>query len=337
MRISDKENGLEWSRIENNLSKLTNRNDNILKLNEVKYQDGNISNGFESDIPTDHAIKQMFSKLGMPRSYFKNLHDKGYYDLVKEHFDFNKDKLDKNIMLRKATYKDNDFERRVIRAVLSESYSPLNNDDLVQILKRILENTNYKITFYSNDWETMMLRIIFEDSRDKIEAEEGDVLQTGIVVVNSEVGTAGVLIAPTVLRLVCNNGLTAWSTIESDRFYRRHVGITKRKMVAFASDAIVAARKEGLERAKMLKETVGKELPDNKTKNEIIEDILKNKNINKSIIKQAQEVIEEDYKDRNDMYAVINSITRVARDLENTEQKLQVEKTVGDYVHNIAA
>lgn len=337
MRISSREKDIGWDRIEEHLSRMTNKEDKIVNIGEVEYENGNIFTGVENITLTDYAVKQMFSKLGMPRSYFKDLHDKGFYDMVKNHFDFNKDKMDKDIMLRKATYSSNDFKRKIIRAVLSNSYSPLNNDDLTYILRQTLNDIDYRIVMYSNDYTTMMMRIIFEGNINKVEAEEGDVLQTGMVVVNSEIGTSGVLIAPMVLRLVCNNGMTAWSTIESDRFYRRHVGMTRKKIVAFASDAIIAARQEGLKRAKMLKETVGKELPNNTDKKEMIETILKNSNVNKSIVKQAQDVIEERYQDRDDMYAVVNSITRVARDIEDTEQQLQVEKTVGDYVHNIAA
>lgn len=339
MEIKSKEESLGWDRIERHLDSVENE-DSIMRLNDIVYNQGKVGTVFDKGYETtDHAINQLFRKLGMPSRYFKNLHDKGFYDLVNEHIVFNKGRFkDKNIMLRKAKFHNRGkYENEVIRAILSDSYSPLDNKPLVKILQETLQNTNYKITYYKNNWKTMMLRILFSDKADTVEVEEGDVLQTGILVVNSEVGTAGVLIAPTVLRLVCSNGLTAWNTIENDRYYKRHVGLNRRKMLSFAQNAIISARKEALKRAKLLKNTSGQELPDDTTKQEMIEEILDTNNIKKNIIEQAQEVIEERYSDRNDMYSVVNSITRVARDLENTEDRLEVEKTVGDYIHKIAA
>lgn len=339
MEVTAKENGINWDRIEDNLSMLKDRQDDIIEAKNVQYDEGRIGTHYSwGHTPTDHAMKQLFRKLDMPSTYFSELHNEGDYHLVEQHVEHNKFRLeDKKLMLRRAKFEHNGYEESVVRAVLSDSYSPLDNDTLVEIVRQTLSSVNYKITHYKNDWNTLMLRILFEDKLDKVEVEEGDILQTGITVVNSEVGKAGILIAPTVLRLVCNNGMTAWDTIENDDYYRRHVGLSETKIAAFARDAVVAARKEGLERAKMLKETAGKKLPEDVTGNEMIENILDNKNIRKSIIEQAQEVLEERYEDRNDVYSVVNSITRTARDLENTEDRMEVERTVGDYVHEMVA
>ena len=42
MRISSKEKGLEWDKIENHLSKMKNKEDLIMNIGEIEYINGNL-------------------------------------------------------------------------------------------------------------------------------------------------------------------------------------------------------------------------------------------------------------------------------------------------------
>jgi hypothetical protein len=54
------------------------------------------------------------------------------------------------------------------------------------------------------------------------EVQEGDVVQSGVTITNSEIGNGSLIIQPFIYRLVCTNGMVAPRYL--NRFYSKHVG-----------------------------------------------------------------------------------------------------------------
>lgn len=321
-----------WQEIYKDLKRVTDKKDFFFKREVVSYDEGNIvalKNNFEEfEQPiTTHAFYQLLQKANMPRRYFERLRQERQHRLIRNNVTYNMTKKDpdKKLFIRTANI---DGDKKV-RAVLSDKYSAIENEELLEIIYENIEDEG-SITSYYNDFKTMFLRIVFEKIDHK-QAYVGDELACGILITNSEVGTCGIRIAPTVLRLVCNNGMTAWKTLgNKNNYYRKHIGLDKDELYDFAAVAINKAKKKATEQSKLLKKSKETKLEKGET---VIENILKDKNITKSIVEKTKEIWNTEWDSKNNLYAVINSITRVARDL-NIDDKIHVESVVGDYLNS---
>jgi len=120
---------------------------------------------------------------------------------------------------------EKDKERRMIRtldgearAFLSDRYRPLDNFDLAQSVLPKIQEMDCKI----ESCEVTSNRMYIKAITDRITAEvsKGDVVQAGIVISNSEVGSGSLKVEPLVFRLVCLNGMIA----NDSRMRKYHVG-----------------------------------------------------------------------------------------------------------------
>jgi len=108
-----------------------------------------------------------------------------------------------------------------VRAFLSERYRILDNDQIAEaVLPIILEwmDDGARVESAEITDKRLYLKIV----NPKIEAEivPGDIVQSGIVISNSEVGHGSVSVSPMVYRLICKNGM-----IRNDAGLRKvHVG-----------------------------------------------------------------------------------------------------------------
>lgn len=97
---------------------------------------------------------------------------------------------------------------------------------------------------------TTVVRVTW--ARESIEVRPGDVIEGGIDIVNGEIGNRSVGITPSLYRLVCANGLRAWTPGIARRF--NHVGDAGRLYEAFV-DAIPAAIEEAASQGNALRAT----------------------------------------------------------------------------------
>lgn len=111
-----------------------------------------------------------------------------------------------------------------VRAVLSRRYRPLDNYDLANAVLPILtgaSNLGAHVVSCELTMTKMYIKVIFT----KIEAsittakKVGDVVQAGIAIGNSEVGSGQLVVQPLVYTLSCLNGMISESSMS-----RRHVG-----------------------------------------------------------------------------------------------------------------
>jgi hypothetical protein len=159
---------------------------------------------------TGLARRQLADKLKIPFAYFERMRQE------------QPALLDRNI----NTWLQADQERRMVRtldgrvrAVLSDRYRRLDNYDLAENVLPILQGLP-DARFESVELTETKMYIKVVTPRIQVEMAPGDVVQAGIVIMNSEIGHGTLSVQPLVYRLVCSNGLIA-----SDHALRKtHVG-----------------------------------------------------------------------------------------------------------------
>lgn len=179
---------------------------------------------------TELARRQLAERLGIPYTYFERMREK------------QPDLLDRNV----NTWLHSENDRRLVRtldgnvrAVLSDRYRRLDNYDLAEhvlpILQRLPGGRPASVELTDT---RMYLKWITSEVREEI--QPGDVVEAGVVVMNSEVGLGSLSVQPLMHRLICRNGLIA-----ADQGMRKtHVGrlkLTKDDEVTVFKDDTLAA------------------------------------------------------------------------------------------------
>ena len=280
-------------------------------------------NGVDGLELSDYAMTQAFNRIGIPVKYGKKLMAERP-DLVADQFNHWVSKDDRVVLIRMRINEDG---TGFIRGFLSDKYSILDNIQVFESLEKVLQQspTANLASFYIDDKRAHM-RITFPDlTADFGISTEGkhDVLQVGVDIVNSEVGASSLRVTPLVYRLVCLNGLKAWSA-DGDPFVQRHIYLTSNELFGRMNTAIVDAIKGGDEMLETLN-NVRKIKVENPL--EVIEELAKKQMYSQNLIDQAKAnfMIEPE----NSLYGVVNAFTRTARDLPN-ERRLEVEAYAGE-------
>lgn len=146
---------------------------------------------------TDIAHRQIADRLGIPFKYYERMMNE-YPKLLDENINsWLKFKSEKR-MLRTLDGK--------LRAFLSSRYRRLDNLELVDhILPVIAQMKNCSIASCDITETHLYLKVINKSM--KAEITEGDIVQAGFVVSNSEIGLGALKVEPLVYRLVCKNGM----------------------------------------------------------------------------------------------------------------------------------
>jgi hypothetical protein len=107
-------------------------------------------------------------------------------------------------------------ERRMIRtldgqarAFLSDRYRRLDNFQLADVVLNVLCDLGDGIKIESCELTETRMYIKAINQRLELEVKEGDAVQAGICVSNSEVGLGSLSVEPLIYRLICTNGMIA--------------------------------------------------------------------------------------------------------------------------------
>ena len=108
----------------------------------------------------------------------------------------------------------------VARALCSNRYKRIDNDVVANHSLNKLMDLGLDIKYSHYDRDTLNITAV----NPKLEGEvtKGDVVQSGVTITNSEIGSGSLIIQPFIYRLVCTNGMVAPRYL--NRFYSRHVG-----------------------------------------------------------------------------------------------------------------
>lgn len=110
-----------------------------------------------------------------------------------------------------------------VRAFMSDSYRPLDNYDLASAVLPVLqEQTDMKIESCQITPTKMYIKALFPSIIGDLDPAVGDIVSSGLVIENSEVGAGSLSVSAFAMRLWCLNGCT---TDVGQK--RRHVGARK--------------------------------------------------------------------------------------------------------------
>ena len=105
------------------------------------------------------------------------------------------------------------------RAFLSNRYRRIDNLDIASIVLPVLQDME-GMHFESCQLTESRMYIKVVNTRLEAEVVPGDIVQSGIIISNSEVGLGSVSIQPLIYRLVCSNGMV----VNEAAARRNHVG-----------------------------------------------------------------------------------------------------------------
>jgi hypothetical protein len=114
-----------------------------------------------------------------------------------------------------------------VRAVVSDRYAALDDALVLDVVGEVLDRAGYledaRVRASAIGAHTL-LRITIPN--EAVAVKQGDVIEWGLDIGNSEVGLRSVQVTPITYRLVCTNGMRAWRSEAAMRM--RHVGDPKR-------------------------------------------------------------------------------------------------------------
>ena len=156
------------------------------------------------------AHNQLGANLGIPSKYY----DKMRFE--------NPELLTQNV----NSWLNKDPKRRMVRtldgtmrAFLSDRYRRIDNAEIASsVLPIIAEMPDVKIESCEITDERMYIKVV--NPRLTTEVVPGDIVQSGMMITNSEVGLGSLTIQPLVYRLVCKNGMV----VNDAKTRKYHVG-----------------------------------------------------------------------------------------------------------------
>lgn len=271
----------------------------------------------------EHAFKQLAQSVGVPGSFALRCPD----DMRQEIMDYWMDQTgDKNVLLRTINTMD---QPDTIRAVLGERYAITDDDDLAPIIADVVGNDiddGAVVQFADQGDEYSHFRIIFP--RFNLEPRKGDLLQAGVHITNSEVGSRAWAVNAFVYRLLCTNGMVGREVVQSYRF--RHVGDSTKLLdnVAGALRAVRTGSVELMERYGRAAETG---ITDEQVK-AVMDRLQEEQKVTKPTREQIAAIFSH-YEDKT-LYGLVNAVTETARDLSSTEARYNLEGVANRLLFN---
>lgn len=284
---------------------------------------------------THYCHGQIASRLKIPFQYYQRMQEQA------------PDLLAANV----NRWFNQDIEKRMIRtmdgrarAFLSDRYRPLDNYDLAQAVLPKISSMDCKI----ESCEVTENRMYIKAVTDRIMAEvaKGDVVQAGIVVSNSEIGSGSLRVEPLVYRLVCLNGMIA----NDSKLRKYHVGRSgsddiegaaefyrdetrKQDDKAFwmkVQDTVGAALDEVQFRQIVGKMQFARELGFNAKPQKVVEVVAKKEGLNET----EQTNVLNYLISGGDLsaYGLSNAITRASQDVESYDRATDLERLGGKVI-----
>lgn len=160
------------------------------------------------------AQQQIGTAVGIPKTYYDRMATEAPALLASNVNHWFQNQPGKHLV---RTIND-DADKRIIRAVCGSKYRPLDSYDLLEATLPELVAAGCKI----HSAEVTERRLYIQASTGRIQGEVtvGDVVEAGIVISNSEVGSGALNVVPMVYRLKCTNGMVT----QDYAYQRRHVG-----------------------------------------------------------------------------------------------------------------
>tara|TARA_B100000519_G_scaffold123690_1_gene106883 strand:- start:415 stop:1512 length:1098 start_codon:yes stop_codon:yes gene_type:complete len=171
---------------------------------------------------SDVAHTQIASHLDIPKRYYDKMRFEDNQSLLKENIKHWFEKNPKPRMLRLFDEGKNELtgiEKYTCRAFLSDKYKRIDNELIAEgALPALQEMPNVQIKSCSLTDKNMYIKAVLPQLSAIV--KEGDVVQSGLLIRNSEVGFGAVEVSMLIYRLVCDNGLV----VQDGSTRKTHIG-----------------------------------------------------------------------------------------------------------------
>jgi hypothetical protein len=281
--------------------------------------DLHVPNGFTLKI-TENAFRQICTCIQAKEFIEYGLH---LYN-IKEYY-----KLSSLFNFHLNEYLKNNSDRELLirgklgkcRAVLSNKYTIIDDCEIMDAFNQI-KNDNIKLVSANIDDHRTTIRLKFEDKMLNLDPKVNDIVNIGLIIMNSEVGLSSFMLMPYVYRLVCTNGMVT-STMEQGKKYK-HVGEKDIfSLINNTIDFINDNYEIELENFSRLK-SIQLEQP------MIMEEIESISNKYRYPISFVDNVRQSYLEEKdNTAYGLVNSFTRAAQTYEH-EKRLEIETHAGE-------
>ena len=144
----------------------------------------------------DIALNQITTKVGLSKKYTDKMLD-GHKDLLQDNINYWFTNTPKPQMIRTLG--------GTVRAVLSDKFKRVDNDMIAEQVLPILLDKEYDIKSCAITDTKMYIKASLPSLQREV--NKGDVVESGVIISNSEVGYGAVNVSPFIHRLVCLNGM----------------------------------------------------------------------------------------------------------------------------------
>lgn len=305
-------NSLKNRDFETNFSKLRMDNKGRIFSNDKRDK--------EPSFLTDFATTQLLTKTEMPVRYMKKLFEVSP-ELVADQFNLwaSRQEEDKKVLIRGQHGQDGFF----VRGILSDKYTILDNKDVLDTLIGVSNTVpDFNVESVFNNDKKLHVRLSFVDLEENFGTSvegKNDIVRVGLDIQNSEVGYSSLMIAPITYRLICTNGLKMWKQ-EEGAFKQRHVHIGSDELKDMLKVTMANSIEKGKELIEGMKESRKILIPN---PYEYINGIVLEYNLSNKMGDRMKEAFE--IENEKNLYGIVNSVTRTARDLENHEARMKLE------------
>ena len=289
---------------------------NRVRMNEGRLQGITNQQGHTTFHLTDWAMNQLCFKLGVPKKYMEKcppaLRDENINHWLSQ------PDLKDEVKLR--------CKNNLVRGIVSDKYVPLDNGSVLGIANDLLDGKDIDIKNFDLSEQSFNMRLTFPRlTKDVSKSKVGDIVQCGVHIRNSEVGSSSVHVYALVFRLRCTNGLVSAGG-DDEILNQRHIGIRMNELRSRFGESIGKASKVG---ADMMERFIAsQEIPVNDPM-KAIEDLAKERFSDKFTdeIKSAFAVEPE-----SSRYGIVNAITRASQTLKNMDDRVEVEQFASKYL-----
>lgn len=238
----------------------------------------------------------------------------------------------KKLMLR--TIEGHDINR--VRAIMSDRYKRIDSDVVANSTLNKLMDMNAELKYSYYDGDNMNITAVLP----KLEGEvvEGDFVQGGITITNSEIGQGSLVVKPFIYRLVCTNGMVAPEYL--NQFYAKHVG---KMIIDIDNDdqwkTIVSKMEQQLElvaNPELFEENLNKlkQATEQKINSHQIEVLAKNHGLSDveraGVFERLNHYVGETF--ITSKYDVANAITNIANDEEKSDDRARFLQELGGLI-----
>ena len=288
-----------------------NREDCLVKMGDFSFSDeAKVSlKGVSFDM-TEYALSQQCAKIKVPVTYIKNCFNQGMGHLASRNMnDWINVYKDKALLVR--TYDG------VIRGILSDRYSKLDSQDVLEMLGEHRWTSQLKVVGSYLSEDRFHVRMVVPE---KLSIAQDD-LYVGLQIDNSDIGMASLSVKLLVYKQVCTNGLVVGKE-EGVLFGRRHIGITFndfREQICFRmnsfgdlTEKVVAIINQN-KAVRLNSLEIGKRL--NRVKQVL--------GLGKEELEKLNDLINDRYGMTN--WGLINGLTEIAQDY-TLDKRIEIEK-----------